>query len=253
MTQQLRGGAESIIYQVADQHVMGILYVAPGPGPHPTAILIHGIPGSEKNHDIAYALRAAGWHAFIIHVRGSWGSGGDYDILGQVDDARAAIDWLLSTENTWPMDATRIVLIGYSLGSRAAIVAATRDKRISAAISIAGVADFSRFRLDRQFFSNAAKFLRGMTGSELLRQWELIAGDGNPIEVITQLECPLLLLHGSADEIVPVSESHQLIAQAELAQIDTNPVIIQGADHLFVAHRSQLVETVVSWLTATLP
>ncbi|MBF8286011.1 MAG: hypothetical protein HW378_4926 [Anaerolineales bacterium] len=28
----------------------------------PTVLLLHGIPGVEKNYDLAYALRGAGWN-----------------------------------------------------------------------------------------------------------------------------------------------------------------------------------------------
>ena len=38
----------------------GIVYVANGPGPHPTVILLHGFPGNERNLDLAQSMRADG-------------------------------------------------------------------------------------------------------------------------------------------------------------------------------------------------
>lgn len=38
----------------------GVLYRAAGAGPHPTAILLHGLPGAEQNLDVAQAMRRAG-------------------------------------------------------------------------------------------------------------------------------------------------------------------------------------------------
>ena len=41
--------------------INGIAYVAAGPGPHPVLVLMHGLPGNEKNLDLAQAVRRAGW------------------------------------------------------------------------------------------------------------------------------------------------------------------------------------------------
>ena len=39
----------------------GLIYLANGPGPHPTVVLLHGYPGNEKNLDLAQSLRRASW------------------------------------------------------------------------------------------------------------------------------------------------------------------------------------------------
>jgi predicted alpha/beta-fold hydrolase len=49
-----------------------VLYLASGGRPHPTVVLLHGFPGNEKNLDLAYAMRRAGWNALIPHYRGAW-------------------------------------------------------------------------------------------------------------------------------------------------------------------------------------
>ncbi len=38
-----------------------LAYIAPGPGPHPVIILLHGFPGNEKNLDVAQTMRRSGW------------------------------------------------------------------------------------------------------------------------------------------------------------------------------------------------
>src|SRR5438105_928325 len=126
---------ESVYFTSGTAQIVGVLYAAQDPDPaapdqHPAAILLHGMPGGEKNVDLAYRLRDLGWHVLIVHFRGSWGSSGDYDMTTQPNDALAALDYLLATVPT--VDPARIALVGYSLGSRAAIVAAHRDKRIGA-------------------------------------------------------------------------------------------------------------------------
>ena len=51
----------------------GSIYLASGPGPHPTAVLLHGLPGNERNFDLAQALRRAGINVLALSYRGAWG------------------------------------------------------------------------------------------------------------------------------------------------------------------------------------
>ena len=36
--------------------INGLVYQPSGPGPHPTLIICHGLPGNEKNLDLAQAV-----------------------------------------------------------------------------------------------------------------------------------------------------------------------------------------------------
>lgn len=44
--------------------ILSVLYTAGGEGTHPTVILLHGIPGCERNLDLAQAVRCAGGTLF---------------------------------------------------------------------------------------------------------------------------------------------------------------------------------------------
>src|SRR5450759_1188284 len=56
--------------------INGVAYLASGAGLHPTFVFFHGLPGNEKNLDIAQAVRRGGWNAITVNYRGSWGSPG---------------------------------------------------------------------------------------------------------------------------------------------------------------------------------
>jgi len=56
----------------------------------PSVFMLHGIPGTEQNFDVAYALRDAGFNCLLWHYRGCWGSEGSYSINGLPDDIDAA-------------------------------------------------------------------------------------------------------------------------------------------------------------------
>jgi len=56
----------------------------------PSVFMLHGIPGTEQNFDLAYALRDAGFNCLLWHYRGCWGSKGSYSIDGLEEDIDAA-------------------------------------------------------------------------------------------------------------------------------------------------------------------
>jgi len=76
-----------------------VLYLASGVGPHPTVLMLHGFPGNEKNLDLAYSIRRAGWNVLVPFDRGAWGSGGAFSFNHTLEDAQASIDFLLQPEN----------------------------------------------------------------------------------------------------------------------------------------------------------
>ena len=236
-------GLDGIIITHSGSKLFGMLYRAGGEGLHPTVLLLHGIPGLEKNTDIAYALRDAGWNVFIFHYRGCWGSEGDYTLAGIPDDVRAALDALTSGE--LPVDPNRIVAVGHDLGGWASIVASSHDPRIHAIATLGGISNLRSMSLSDELAVDYARFLRNISGRGLQSQWRALGATYNPVDLMDLLQsCPLLIVHGAADEVVPVSQAAELKSKAPTADL----VLIEGADHLFSQHRKQLVDTVVSWL-----
>lgn len=237
-------GLDGLIITSAGCKLLGALYRAGGAGPHPTALLLHGIPGLEKNTDIAYALRDAGWNVLIFHYRGCWGSEGDYTLAGVPDDVRAAVDTI--TSGALPVDSSRIAFVGHDLGGWAAVVAASRDPRIRAVVTMGGIANLRTMSPKDEYAIDLARFLRNITGKGIQSQWRALGATYNPVDVLDLLQsCPLLIVHGTADEIVPVSQARELESRAaDAAEL----VLIESADHTFSGHRRQLVEMVVAWL-----
>jgi len=108
-----------------------LVYVAPGPGPHPVVLLLHGFPGNEKNLDIAQTLRRAGYDVLYFNYRGSWGSPGAFSFTHGLEDVDAAIDYLRTPANATRLraDPNRLILAGHSMGGMfTAITAAHHPK-----------------------------------------------------------------------------------------------------------------------------
>jgi pimeloyl-ACP methyl ester carboxylesterase len=94
----------------------GIMYTPNGNEKHPTLILLHGLPGNEKNLDIAQVVRAHGWNVIYFNYRGSWGSEGKYSFENCVQDVKAVVDYCNKNQDYLKIDTTKIALFGHSLG-----------------------------------------------------------------------------------------------------------------------------------------
>ncbi|WP_353064731.1 alpha/beta hydrolase family protein [Tunturibacter psychrotolerans] len=111
-----------------------LAYIAPGPGPHPVVLLLHGFPGNEKNLDLAQAIRRAGWTVVYFDYRGSWGSPGNFSFTHSIEDTHSAIAYLRDPANAKKLraDPSYIVLLGHSMGGFLARYVAAQDPSIKA-------------------------------------------------------------------------------------------------------------------------
>lgn len=118
--------------------INGVLYSPSGAGPHPTIVLCHGLPGNEKNLDLAQALRRAGWNAVTFNYRGSWGSPGVFRFSQNLQDADAVLAYLRDPANAEKLgiDTKRIVLAGHSMGGWVTVLTAAHDHALAGVILI---------------------------------------------------------------------------------------------------------------------
>jgi acetyl esterase/lipase len=103
-------------YSTGGVEVPARWFIAAGPGPHPTMLLLHGFPGTELNLDLARAVQRSGWNVMAIHYRGVWGAPGQFSFTHTVEDARAALRWLRQPGRAGQVDTSRIVVLGHSMG-----------------------------------------------------------------------------------------------------------------------------------------
>ena len=118
--------------------INGLLYSPAGAGPHPTLVICHGLPGNEKNLDLAQAVRRAGWNAVTFNYRGSWGSPGSFRFAQNPQDADAVLAYLRDSSNAAKLgvDPKRIAIAGHSMGGWVVAHTAARDHALSGAILI---------------------------------------------------------------------------------------------------------------------
>ncbi|HEX4712233.1 alpha/beta hydrolase [Phenylobacterium sp.] len=118
--------------------INGVAYLAGGAGPHPTVVLLHGLPGNEKNLDLAQAIRRAGWNVVTFNYRGSWGSPGTFSFEGNLADAKAVLAFVRDPANAGPLqvDTRRLVLAGHSMGGWVTALTAAQDPALAGTVLI---------------------------------------------------------------------------------------------------------------------
>jgi len=233
-------GLDGVTFASHGCKLLGGFYRAAGETPRPTVILLHGIPGVEKNLDVAYALREAGFNVLYFHYRGCWGSEGVYSLSTLHEDVLAATEWVLK-QNC--VDAARLALVGSSLGGYTALRAGAADERFRAIVSLCPLLESLNTRLGRAVFDEFASMLNGITGAEAEAQWYALP----PITTFTTPLAgrPILLVTGDQDELFPPEHSANL--RAALPHIQWRR--FAEGDHSFSLCRPALVQAVVNWLT----
>jgi pimeloyl-ACP methyl ester carboxylesterase len=118
--------------------INGVAYLAGGAGLHPTVVLLHGLPGNEKNLDLAQAIRRAGWNVVTFNYRGSWGSPGSFSFEGNLADAKAVLAFVRDPTHAQflGIDTGKLVIAGHSMGGWVTALTAAQDKGLAGAVLI---------------------------------------------------------------------------------------------------------------------
>lgn len=119
----------------------GHLRLPSGAGPHPVAVLVHGGCWSAGYEDLsgmgplADALTARGFATWNLAYRRLGDPGGGWP--GTMEDLAAGVDHLRALEADYPIDLSRVVVVGHSSGAHLALWLAARtsaaDPRFGAA------------------------------------------------------------------------------------------------------------------------
>ena len=170
-----------------------------GRGLFPAVVLAHG-GGWEAGDKVTYItplfepLARAGFAWFSI----------DYRLTPQVrhpeqiEDLRQAVAFVRSNARRFRIDPKRIAVVGESASGQMAALLATQDRTLAAAVSFYGVYDFMPLLTDTSPGSRLDKLfgLRELdeTGRALIRRY-------SPIHHVTKDMPPLLLIHGTNDQL----------------------------------------------------
>jgi uncharacterized protein len=171
----------------------------------PAVVVVHGWGGTAADMlPIAPGVRALGFHALFLDAR-AHGLSDPEDFMSMprfAEDLEAALVWLRTRD-----DVTTIGVIGHSVGAAAAILVASRDPDIDAVVAVASFADPEELLWREIPYPAPVKWtllrvIRQMIGVS----WDAIA----PRNLIAKVEAPVLLMHGDADEVIPVEDAFSI-------------------------------------------
>ena len=235
-----------------DAEINGVAYLAAGAGPHPTIIICHGLPGNEKNLDLAQAVRRAGWNAITFNYRGSWGSAGSFRFAQNPQDAAAVLAYIRIPANARMLgiDTTRLVLGGHSMGGWVAALASGGDSELAGTILISAANLGARGHLPR---ADLVKIMNGNreslagTSAEIMAD-EIIANADtfNFVSRATPLSRAPLLVLSSDDGNAPMTDA--LVADVRKAGGKRVTLVHVGTDHSWSDSRIRLQAEVINWL-----
>lgn len=235
--------------------INGLLYSPPGADPHPTLVICHGLPGNEKNLDLAQAVRRAGWNAVTFNYRGSWGSPGQFRFAQNLEDADAVLAYLRTpaVATKLGIDTKRIAIAGHSMGGWVAAHTASHDHDLIGAILIC-MGDMGRERgVARQnvveHMADEMESLSGVTAEsmadELLTHAKEFRVDSD--RVASGLAQIRLLALTSDDGLAGDTEA--LVHAIEARGGKSVKTIHAATDHSWSDKRIFLESTIISWLS----
>lgn len=229
--------------------------------PVPAVIIFHGFTGEKVGAHRMYLkmarmLENKGIAAFRFDFSGSGESDGDFKdmtLSREIEEAHAMLDFVQSHEK---VDKNRITLLGHSMGGVvASAVAAKRPNDVAGLVLLCAagnMADILRAAVGQirtqqpniplpETYDNGG-YLVGMPFAKEVLEADLL-------EFGTGYDKPVLLIHGSHDEVVPVDTStkYKDICYGEKAAIH----IVKGADHSFSKHEweEEVLHAVQDYMT----
>jgi pimeloyl-ACP methyl ester carboxylesterase len=218
-------------------------FVSARPGRQDVAVILHGVTGQRDRpwaRDLAAALTAREIAVVQFSFSGNGASEGRFEDATptkEVEDLGSILDALAGS---------RVACVGHSMGGAVGLLRAGGDPRIAVLVSLAGMVHVHHF-MQRHFgHLRPGDAMLGKPACPWNRNLEEDARRiGSLTDVARGIRIPWLLVHGTADELVPLQDSVDARAAAggrpELTAIE-------GADHRFTGAHPALLQAVVPWI-----
>lgn len=213
------------------------VYTPDSPGPHPTIIWFH--PGGWVAGDKSMSMPIWDWTErgyAIVSVNYRYAVAGT-TVGDAVDDAVAAVTMVLDRHAEWNLDADRIGVYGFSAGGHLAAMIDHRRLDV-AAIAIAGApTDFAPLLLPSvPFFDGrrgpgVVELAQRLLGCDAAPPTCAAAGTEVSPAQLAAGPTDILIVHGTADHIVPVDQATRLYDHLVDQGAAATLVLVDGGGH----------------------
>ncbi|NUN48022.1 MAG: alpha/beta hydrolase [Candidatus Brocadiae bacterium] len=189
-------GLEEVEFTASDGVTLVSWWLAPRERGRPVVLFCQGNAGSiEHRSDRAHDARENGWGILLLGYRGYGKSAGSPDEEGLYRDTRAALAWLRGRAD---VDPARIVYQGESLGCALAMELAVAEPPLCVVLE----APFASLK------AIAAVHYPWLPTSILVRS------RFDNLDAAARLARPLLVAHGTGDEVVPFAQGRAVFDAA---------------------------------------
>ncbi len=232
---------KAIVYKAADGlEIHGYLTLPPRKGDKnlPLVVLPHGGPWARDYIDFdwqAQVLASRGYAVLQPNFRGSSGYTKAFLDAGRGEMGRKMqtdlSDGVRYLADLGTIDPKRVAILGASYGGYAAMAGATLDPGVyRCAVAIAGLSDIKMW-VD----SLVEKY--GTRTDAGVMYWTRFLGDKeryddiSPARQAASASCPVLLIHGTDDTVVPIEQSRRMERAMKAAGKPVEFVTYKGQDH----------------------
>jgi dipeptidyl aminopeptidase/acylaminoacyl peptidase len=194
------------------------------PRPAPAVLVMHGWgANAAMMWPVVPPLHDAGFAVLLIDARCHGRSDGEAftSMPRFAEDIAAGLAWLKRQPDIAP---DRLALLGHSVGAAACLLHASRHHDVRAVVSLSA---FAHPREVMRGFMAEKRVPYPVVGWYVMRHVQRVIGthfdDIAPVNTITRVQCPVLVVHGREDTVVPAGDAARLVSRsgrARLLQLD---------------------------------
>ena len=172
-----------------------------------TVVVLHPLLASKSRYLMpGVSLARHGWNVVLVDMRAHGRSGGEFFTWGakEAHDVKAVVDALLADEEiTEPL-----FVYGASAGGCVAVQYAAVDSRVRGVMALAPPAGLSRIGRRILPLLGDADYDRALQRAGEMGGFD--PADADPVAAAANLQCPLIILHGWLDAVVPFDHGRDI-------------------------------------------
>lgn len=221
----------------------------------PAVVMPHGGPESRDYWGFDWLVQFLAYKGYAVlqpQYRGSSGYGDEWLMKNgfqnwktSIGDVTAAGRWL---DAKGIADPKKLAIVGWSYGGYAALQSDVSEPGLfKAVVAIAPVTDLDMVKEEARYFSNKTLTATYIGTGPHIRE-------GSPLQNVSKIAAPVLLVHGERDFNVGVRQSRKMAEALKSAGKKSDYVEYPGLEHSLVdsTARAQMLEKIDAFLGANL-